>query len=279
MELVECTPYIRFANILRFESQRGPSKTYDCRALYTMQGSGSIVLEGQRRPMKPGVLVLFQPGTEYIIQPSPSLLLAVLDYDYTQTYSDTTDFLVPCPAARFLPEQAHDRILFSDFPGLNQPLYTENGAFLEAAFQNLITEFQQSRLFFHGKVSTMFKDILFDLARAMQSGGEFGGTVSRVLDYIEQNLSRPLTNKEIGEALNYNPNYLNRLILQHTGMSLHQYLLRRRLTLAATLIHSTELPIGEIAMMLGFHSPSHFSNYFKQTTGTSPAQYRKNSAL
>lgn len=279
MELVQCTPYIRFANILRFESQRGPSKTYDCRALYTLKGSGFIVLEGQRRPMKPGTLILFQPGTEYIIQPTPVLLLAVLDYDYTQVYSGTTDFLVPCPASRFLPEQAHERIHFSDFPALNAPLYLENGAFLEPAFQDLITEFQQSRLFFRGKVSTLFKDILFDLARAMQSGNDSDTTVNRVLDYIEQNLSHPLTNKAIGEALNYNSNYLNRLILQHTGMTLHQYLLHRKLTLAATLIHSTNLPIGEIAMKLGFHSPSHFSNYFKQATGVSPAQYRKNSAL
>lgn len=279
MELVQCTPYIRFANVLRFESQRGPSKTYDCRALYTLKGSGSIVLEGQRRPMKPGTLILFQPGTEYIIYPAPVLILAVLDYDYTQSYNCTTEFLVPCPTSCFLPEQAHETIRFSDFPALNTPLYTQDGAFLEAAFQNLITEFQQSRLFFRGKVSTLFKDILFDLARAMQSGNDSDTAVNRVLDYIEQNLSHPLTNKAIGEALNYNSNYLNRLILQHTGMTLHQYLLHRKLARAATLIHSTNLPIGEIAMMLGFHSPSHFSNYFKQATGVSPAQYRKNSAL
>lgn len=279
MELVQCIPYIRFANVLLFESQRGPSKTYDCRALFTLKGDGFIHLEGGRRPMKPGALVLFQPGTEYVIEPRPSLLLAVLDFDYTQDYCDTTDFLVPCPAARFQQELAHTTVDFSDFPALNRPLYLENGTFLETSFQELIAEFQQTRIFFRGKASTQFKNILFDLARFLQPGSDSRGAVNRVVDYIEQNLTRPLTNKEIGEALNYNPNYLNRLILQHTGMSLHQYLLRRRLTLAATLIQSTDRPIGEIAMMLGFHSPSHFSNYFKQATGTTPAQYRKNGAL
>ena len=79
--------------------------------------------------------------------------------------------------------------------------------------------------------------------------------------------------------MGYNPNYLNRLVLGITGMSLHQYVLQRRLTRAAELLITTQLPVSEIAVNLGFHSASHFSGFFKKATGTTPAQYRKNGAL
>lgn len=279
MELISCVPYIRFAGELCFESQRGPSRTYDCRALYVLHGNAQVRFDGKNHPGVHGALILFQPGTEYVILPSPSVTMAVLDFDFTQEYSQTTEFLVPCPAAGFHPEQAHRHIQLSDVPALNTPLYLENAVFLEAGLQEIISEFSQKRLFFRGKTSTIFKNLLFEIARALQPGNDPRGTVDRVLDYIEHNLTRPLTNREIGEALNYNPNYLNRLILRHTGMSLHQYLLQRRLTLAAGLIQSTDRPIGEIALELGFHSPSHFSNYFKKATGLTPAQFRQHSPL
>lgn len=279
MELISCVPYIRFADEVCFESQRGPSKTYDCRLLYTLHGKAAMELEGTTHTMTHGALVMFQPGTKYVIRPEPKVTMAVLDFDFTQDYTQATEFLVTCPASRFQPEDAHQRVEFSDVPALSRPLYLENAAFLDTAFQEIISEFRQKRLFFRGKTSTLFKNVLFELARVLQPGSDPRGTVARVLDYIDRNLDRPLTNREIGEALNYNPNYLNRLILQHTGMSLHQYLLQRRLSLAVNLIHNSERPIGEIAISLGFHSPSHFSNYFKQATGTTPAQYRKNGAL
>lgn len=279
MELIHCTPYIRFADQVCFVSQRGPSKTYDCRLLYTFHGKAEMRLNGSRHTMTHGSLVMFQPGTTYTILPDPSVTMLILDFDFTQDYAHATEFLLPCPVEHFRPEEAHKTMLFSDVPQLNDPLYLENTAFLENAFQEIIAEFRQKRLFFRGKTSAQFKTILFELARFLQPGSDNRSVVSRVLDYIEHNLSRPLTNKEIGEALNYNPNYLNRLILQHTGMSLHQYLLQRRLSLAAVLLQSTEQPVHEIAISLGFHSASHFSNYFKNSTGSTPAQYRKNGTL
>ena len=46
MELIHCTPWIRFADNLHFVQQRGPSKTYDCRMLYTLKGEASLEMEG-----------------------------------------------------------------------------------------------------------------------------------------------------------------------------------------------------------------------------------------
>ena len=68
-------------------------------------------------------------------------------------------------------------------------------------------------------------------------------------------------------------------MIQHTGMTLHQYVLQSRLECAMALLHTTDRSVNEIALELGFHSLSHFSNYFKKETGTTPVLYRKGGML
>ena len=48
-----------------------------------------------------------------------------------------------------------------------------------------------------------------------------------------------------------------------------------RLTVARALLERTELPIGEIASVLGFASPGIFSEAFQRQTGTAPSKWRR----
>lgn len=279
MELIHSVPYIRFADKLQFNSLRGPSKTYDCRMLYTLKGSASLELEDQKFLLGRGCLVIFQPGTRYCITPEKQVTLAVMDFDYTQQYSSRTDFLVPCPADRFDPQLAHEQVDFTDAAMLSKPLFMENAAFLEPLVRKIIMEFQNKQLLWQDVCSSLFKQFLCEVVRTHKVGGDPQGLMSKLLPYIDENIHRPISNQELGQVLGYNPNYLNRLILRHTGLSLHQYVLQRRLTLATGLLVTTQQPISEIAVSLGFNSAAHFSSYFKKATGTTPAQCRKNGAL
>lgn len=279
MELNQCVPCVRFADTLIFEFQRGPFRTYDGRLLYGLSGTAEVEIGGKTLILNRGAFLMFQSDTEYIIRPRKNVKLAVLDFDFTQDYSHRTEFLLPCPVDLFRPDQAHAHVSFTDTDLFNEPLYLKNAAFVENTLMEIIREFQQKRLYFRGKTSTLFKNMLFELARADQAGADSRDTVPRLLNYIEQNLGRRISNREIGEALNYNPNYLNRLMLQHTGLSLHQYILHRRLSIAANLLLDGQQPISDIAMMLGFNSPSHFSNFFREQTGMTPNRYRQQGTL
>ena len=279
MELKDCVPCVRFADTLVFEFQRGPFRTYDGRLLYGLSGSAEVDIGGRTLLLNRGAFLMSQSDTEYTIRPKKTMTLAVLDFDFTQEYSQRTEFLLPCPVDLFHREQAHPHVTFTDTDLFNQPLYLKNAAFVEGTLMEIIREFQQKRLYFRGKTSTLFKNMLFDLARADQAGADSRDTVPRLLSYIEENIGRSISNREIGEALNYNPNYLNRIVLQHTGLSLHQYILHRRLALAVNLLLDGQMPISDIAMTLGFNSPSHFSNFFREQTGMTPNRYRQQGTL
>ena len=279
MELINVSPYIRFANMLCFEQQRGPSKTYDCRFLYTFKGAAKLHMAGQEYQLQKGALVIFQPDTEYVICPNSSVTLAVFDFDYTQDYHHTSDYLVPCPPALFQPKNAHGKVTFTDAPALNQPFFHPNVKFLEPEISEIINEFQVKKIFFREKNSVQFKSLLIDLTRHQQLGNIHNDTVRQVIQYIDRHPTGRISNAQIGSDLNYNPNYLNKLMIQHTGMTLHQYVLQSRLDYAMTLLHTTDKSVNEIALELGFYSLSHFSNYFKKETGTTPVLYRRSGML
>ncbi|MND61187.1 HTH-type transcriptional activator RhaS [compost metagenome] len=58
------------------------------------------------------------------------------------------------------------------------------------------------------------------------------------------------------------------------GLPPHQYLLARRLAKARQLLRYGQLPLGEVALLCGFASASHFSNRFRQALGATPGAYR-----
>ena len=274
MELIHACPFVRFADKMRFSFQRGPSKTYDCRLLYCVDGNATVEIADSEHVLQHGALVLFQPGTQYTILPDVYVDLIIFDFDFTQDYSDVAAGMIPCPASAFMPEEAHKVISFTDAELFDSPVYFDNVTFIEPMLREIVSEFQEKRLYYNGKVSTLLKSVLFELSRYSKLDNKSNMLVKQIMQYIDANISEQITNGELGVYFNYNPNYLNRLMLRHTGKTLHKYVLQQRIALSLKLIQTTNMTIAEIAMHLGFNSPSHFSYCFKKETGFSPMQFR-----
>ena len=83
--------------------------------------------------------------------------------------------------------------------------------------------------------------------------------------------------REIAAAVDVHPGHLARTFRAHYGCTPGEYVRRLRIERAQRLLASTELPVGTIAAELGFADHSHFGRTFKQTTGVTPAQYRRGS--
>jgi AraC-like DNA-binding protein len=61
-----------------------------------------------------------------------------------------------------------------------------------------------------------------------------------------------------------------------SGYSPMQYLLRRRVGEAQTLLITTDLPIAEIAGRVGYDTQSYFNLQFTRHVGMPPKRYRQN---
>ena len=98
----------------------------------------------------------------------------------------------------------------------------------------------------------------------------------RIKSYIDEHYMEPITLQSMGEALHISPYYLAHVFKQMSGYSPVQYLLRRRIGEAQTLLITTDLPITTIAGMVGYDTQSYFNLQFTKNVGMPPKKYRQN---
>ncbi|WP_236235288.1 helix-turn-helix domain-containing protein [Pseudomonas faucium] len=96
----------------------------------------------------------------------------------------------------------------------------------------------------------------------------------QLVDYIEAHLDQPITLGELALRCNLSEYHFARMFRASFGVPPHQYLLARRLQLACRLLRLGQLPLGQVALLCGFASASHFSNRFRQALGATPGEYR-----
>lgn len=81
--------------------------------------------------------------------------------------------------------------------------------------------------------------------------------------------------QEYASLQGLHPNYLSNVIKSKTGKAVSTWITEKNITEAKSLLQNSPRSIKEIAYLLGFAEATHFSNYFKKNTGSSPAAFRK----
>ena len=105
-------------------------------------------------------------------------------------------------------------------------------------------------------------------------GGLSCQILSRVLQYIGDNVDTSLSLQSLADLAQMDSFLFLRRFKQSTGLAPHQYVLRQRVERAKLLLGDPKLPITEIALRLGFASQSHFATVFRRIAKASPRAYR-----
>lgn len=99
--------------------------------------------------------------------------------------------------------------------------------------------------------------------------------VSNALAFIEQHHRERLTNKMFADKANMADNSFARLFKEYTGLSIQQYIKRKRIDKSLILLQHTDASIERISEECGFSDRHHFSRVFKEIKGTSPGIYKR----
>jgi len=98
--------------------------------------------------------------------------------------------------------------------------------------------------------------------------------VQAIMDYIDQNLTAPLTLDSIAEALALDKYYISHLFKSETESSIFQYILIKRISLAKELL-LTGHTVEESCHLSGFHDYSNFIRTFRKNVGCTPGQFQR----
>jgi AraC-like DNA-binding protein len=95
------------------------------------------------------------------------------------------------------------------------------------------------------------------------------------LQYVDENLDSGLSWAQLAAAVGSNAFDFGRGFKLASGVTPHQYVMRRRVSRAMTLLEREELSIAEIALEVGCSCQSHFTTMFRKRTGTTPGAFRR----
>ena len=93
--------------------------------------------------------------------------------------------------------------------------------------------------------------------------------------YIEGHYSQNLTLSQISANARINHTTLTALMKEELGCTAMEYLMKYRITVSKKQLAFTDVPIKDIANMLGFKTVQHFNRKFKQYAAKTPAAFRE----
>lgn len=99
--------------------------------------------------------------------------------------------------------------------------------------------------------------------------------LNHIYHYTLNNFSREITLKEIADLVHLCPHSFCRYFKSRTKKRYSLFLLEVRISHACKLLSESDLSVGVVSYESGFMNLSNFNRHFKQVTGKTPLEYRK----
>lgn len=114
-----------------------------------------------------------------------------------------------------------------------------------------------------------------------RAGGEAASSDFRmsrlkaVLSYIQRHSGEELRLSDVAAQFHLSPKYFSRYFKRSLDRSFVEYLNAFRIERSADLLLHTDLPVGEIALSVGFGNFSYYIRQFRRLHGCTPSRYRR----
>jgi AraC-like DNA-binding protein len=116
--------------------------------------------------------------------------------------------------------------------------------------------------------------LLARLAAARQQPTVADERIARVVDYISGRLAREFSIGDLARVAGLSVSRFSWLFRERTGLAPVKFLEARRIEKARHLLLTTDLPVRQIGLLVGFPNAQHFSTRFRKLTGQSPRAFR-----
>ena len=98
--------------------------------------------------------------------------------------------------------------------------------------------------------------------------------VYKCIQFVGNSVNTSITIADVAEYVGKSKVYTSTKFKSELGFSLNDYIIRRKIEEAKSLLCFTDKSISEISSYLCFSSQSYFQNVFKKVTKLTPQKYR-----
>ena len=231
--------------------------------LVVYQGGGRYIAGADTYEVEAGDILFYNSGDLHEINPEDSTLIGVYGFGIANLR------LRGLPAGCFLPAGASCVRHSAD-----------QSEAIQAMCQLLYTQLAQERpnnaeLCNHLLASLIIMALqLPDQPRRSYQRADYA-LVNDIRTYIDAHYNDYITLGSIADALGNSPYYTSHIFKEVTGYSPIQYVIRRRIGEAQSLLIGTNYSATQIATMVGYDNTNYFNTVFTKMVGISPIRYRK----
>ena len=220
-------------------------------SFYTRGNGGSLTIGSSKYDIRTGDIRFVRPGTKVNSLPGYKCMSVYFDF-------------------------GQENVLYSNqiLDGLPEHISTDGA--LQPLFEELLHSFQSGQVHAKLQQNAVLMQILAEMFALTHSRKKYCEPVRICMEYMQAHFKENVTLDALGEITGYSCLHLLRLFERDTGQTPHKWLTAMRLNQAKHLLTDSQLKIEEIAAACGFNSASHFKTLFRNQTGSTPGQYRKN---
>jgi AraC family transcriptional regulator len=102
--------------------------------------------------------------------------------------------------------------------------------------------------------------------------------VVRLRRHVDRHLDSKLSQDLLAREVRLSISHFARTFRRSFGCTPHRYITAQRMKRARALLRSSPRPLSEIALTCGLSDQAHLSRLFKQDTGLTPTQWRRQHA-
>ena len=236
--------------------------THACTELfYCLSGEGQFFIQGQLYPVQPDDLVIVNPQverTELSLNAAPLeyVVLGISGIEVLFGNSDEPYAILNCREQR--------ERLFS----LLHMLLAEADHSLDG-YETVCQDLLEVLLIWLVRSSTLSLQLQKTTVRAENR------ECAEIKRYIDTNYRESITLDKLAGMAHLNKYYLSHAFQKEYGISPITYLSRRRIEESKYLLGNTSHTLAQVSELLGFSSPSYFSQCFRKAEGISPNAYRR----
>lgn len=230
-----------------------PEGLVSCQILFTKSGSGVLRVDGRELPQTPGSLFFLTTGVPH------------------EYFPESSEWQTAWVVFR----GAHLRELLTEmgFGAWHERSAADLSA-CEQIFSRILSA-AADPLSGGERCSVLVYEYLLEVRSQLFSGARSDVSLTDpAVRFMDENFSRDITLEELAGLCGVSMQHFCRVFRQKCGMRPMEYLALRRVAEAKRLLSSTDVPVTEIAAMVGYSTPTYFGTVFRRYEGVSPSVWR-----
>lgn len=226
---------------------------------FVARGQGTLTLDGREHRLLPGSVFAYGPEIAQHIQ--------------TDKRDPLVKYFVDFAGNRALPLLQRHALA----PGTLSHVYALSE--IEAVFESLVRDGCKGSGFAADLCTTLLEYLVLKIVESRVPGNTSQtpalATYQRCRQHIVDHSRTLMSLEQVAQECLIDRAYLCRLFRRYDHQTPHQFLMRRKMHLAAEQLQQPDILVKQVAAQLGFADPFHFSRTFKRVFGLSPEAFRQ----